>query len=377
MKHVLLALTEPNELLLNCIYEFGRVNGWQIEQCYDGKIPKHWFGDGILADYQNLEQFSAVKNFDSTPLISRILPPRKNVRTIRPDTQQIASMIVNYFSDRGFSRFIAVTSVFSEEILLGKPRNIVEALRQEVQSRGFSFTSCILNPQNDFTESDYGKQMRILQKCFLSVPKPFALILASSRFLSIAYRMLADMKIQVPEEVAVLSNTDDPLLTENAIVPTSYISGEFHELGSKMTGLLKLMMDGVQVPEEPMYVTTSGIISRKSTDSLALSDIRLAKAVAFCLQNYMNLIGVEDIAKTAGVSRVLLARLFQQHLGITPHAFLRKIRLNQICHLLDSSTFSLSEIAARTGYGTDMALSLAFKREFRMPPGKYRESRRR
>ena len=27
MKHVLLALTEPNELLLNCIYEFGRVNG--------------------------------------------------------------------------------------------------------------------------------------------------------------------------------------------------------------------------------------------------------------------------------------------------------------------------------------------------------------
>ena len=135
-------------------------------------------------------------------------------------------------------------------------------------------------------------------------------------------------------------------------------------------------MAGEVLPETPVYATPSGIVSRRSTDTLAVSDIRLAKAVSFFLQNYMNLIGVEDAAHAAGVSRMMLTRLFRQQFGKSPRRFLQEIRYNQISHLLDTTDLPLSEIARRTGYGSDMALSLAFKREFGMVPGTYRASRR-
>ena len=47
-----------------------------------------------------------------------------------------------------------------------------------------------------------------------------------------------------------------------------------------------------------------------------------------------------------------------------------------IIHLLDSTDLTLAEIARRCGYGSDMALSLAFRRETGIPPGEYRNSRR-
>ena len=125
-----------------------------------------------------------------------------------------------------------------------------------------------------------------------------------------------------------------------------------------------------------VYSTSAGVISRRSTDTLAVADLRLARAVSFFLQNYMNFIGVEDAAEVAGVSRGMLIRLFRNHFGKSPSRFLLEIRLNQIRHLLDSTDLTLSEIARRCGYGSDMALSLAFRRENGIPPGEFRNSRR-
>ncbi len=90
MKHVLCALREPNEVLLNHIYEFGRLHGWSVECCGE-KIPRHWFGDGVLSDYLTQKELSVIDRFEQTPVVSRILLPRRNIRTVRPDTERIAS----------------------------------------------------------------------------------------------------------------------------------------------------------------------------------------------------------------------------------------------------------------------------------------------
>lgn len=376
VKNILCALMEPNEYLLKHIYSVGRKEGWQIELC-GRRIPHNWSGDGIISDYLEPEDFSAVKNFENTPVVSRLLSPGRNIRTVRGDTVQIASKIVTYLADKGFSRFVTVVSRIFPEDIDGKPRDVVKALQKEIQARNLSLDICYLNQNiKDSEPEDYEENLSVLHDFFRRVPKPFALVRSSSRWLSQIYRVLFDMNLRVPEEVAVLCNTDDWLVTENAIVPTSYIGGEFQELGNKLTELLKRMMAGEVLPETPVYVTPSGIVTRRSTDTLAVSDIRLAKAVSFFLQNYMNLIGVEDAAHIAGVPRMTLTRLFQSQFGKSPRRFLQEIRYNQICHLLDTTELPLSEIARRTGYGSDMALSLAFKREFGMVPGAYRESRR-
>ena len=377
MKNILCALMEPNEELLKRIYEYGRKHDWQIERC-GRQVPDRWSGDGIISDYLELPDFAPIERFQSTPAVSRLLPPRGNIRTIRPDTMRIAEMIVDYFMNKGFTRFATAVPRILQEDLDGKPRDVLEAVRRVLESRGLQLRSCLWEeelPKADW--NDYRKRRKLLQRFFMEIPRPFAFILSSSSVLPIIYRVLHDAGLRVPEEVAVLSNTDDWSVTENAFVPTSYISGEFPELGRKLVELLARMMDGEAVPETPIYATPSSIISRRSTDTLAVADIRLAKAVGFFLQTYMNFISVEDAVRVAGVSRGLLTRLFQRQFGKSPRCFLQEIRMNQIRHLLDGTELPLAEVARQTGYGSDMALSLAFKRETGITPGRYRESRRR
>lgn len=374
MKHVLCALREPNEVLLNHIYEFGRQHGWSVECCGE-KIPRRWFGDGVLSDYLTQKELSVIDRFEQTPVVSRILLPRRNIRTVRPDTERIASMIADYFIDKGFTRFVTTPPSVPASMLDGKPRHIQTALKLALAERNFALIQLKFAFDSEL-QKDYRRGWERLRNFFGSIERPFALILPSPRRLALVYRVLDDLGVRVPEEVAVMVNTDNPMITENAAVPTSCISGEFGELASKMVELLERMMAGEPVPERMVYSSSAGVISRRSTDTLAVADLRLARAVSFFLQNYMNLIGVEDAAGMAGVSRGMLIRLFRNHFGKSPSRFLLEIRLNQIRHLLDSTDLTLAEIARRCGYGSDMALSLAFRRETGIPPGEYRNSRR-
>lgn len=152
------------------------------------------------------------------------------------------------FHEQGFTRFATAVPRILQEDLDGKPRDVLEAVRRVLESRGLLLRCCLWEeelPKADW--NDYRKRRKLLQRFFLEIPRPFAFILSSSSVLPILYRVLHDAGLRVPEEVAVLSNTDDWSVTENAFVPTSYISGEFPELGHKLVELLARMMDGEAV----------------------------------------------------------------------------------------------------------------------------------
>lgn len=375
MKDVLCALREPNELLLRHIFEYAKAHEWQLELCGE-TVPPHWTGDGVLTDYLTLPELRRIDRFETTPVVSRVLPPGGNIRTVRPDTTLIATMIADYFEAKGFTRFAMLAPPAYPEEIDGRPRHIQTAMDRVLSARGLTLRLPEF-PVMFAPDSDYRERLRKVRGFLAGIERPYALALSSSRLLALTYRALAELGLRVPEEVAVLVNTDNWSITENAIVPTSYIGGEFHELGSKMTGLLDRMMAKEDVPERIVYATSAGVVTRRSTDTLAVADLRLARAVSFLLQNYMNCISIRDAAESAGVSAGMLIRLFRRQFGTSPLRFLQEIRLNRIRNLLDSTNLTLGEIAAQTGYGSDMALSLAFRRETGLAPGQYRDSRRR
>jgi AraC-like DNA-binding protein len=81
---------------------------------------------------------------------------------------------------------------------------------------------------------------------------------------------------------------------------------------------------------------------------------------------------LESLAHTVGMSRSLLAARFRAVTGESPMRHLAAVRLNQAADYLTSSDLSIESIATRTGYGSNAALSKAFKREFGISPGTYR-----
>jgi AraC-like DNA-binding protein len=84
---------------------------------------------------------------------------------------------------------------------------------------------------------------------------------------------------------------------------------------------------------------------------------------------------LEDLAKEAGVSRSLLADRFAYFVGVPPIQYLAQWRIQLAATLLRTTQSSLAEIAEQVGYGSEAALSRAFKRWVGTAPAAYRKQR--
>jgi AraC-like DNA-binding protein/mannose-6-phosphate isomerase-like protein (cupin superfamily) len=82
---------------------------------------------------------------------------------------------------------------------------------------------------------------------------------------------------------------------------------------------------------------------------------------------------VAELARTVGMSRTLFTRRFRDVLGEPPMRYVTKARLGRAAGYLATTKSSVYEIALLVGYDSDAALAKAFKREFGLTPGQYRE----
>jgi len=83
-----------------------------------------------------------------------------------------------------------------------------------------------------------------------------------------------------------------------------------------------------------------------------------------------------ELAQRVGTSRSVLAEKFRHYLDQTPIAYLTRWRLQLAAQLLASTSYSASQIAAEVGYESEAAFNRAFKREFALPPARFRAQSR-
>lgn len=84
---------------------------------------------------------------------------------------------------------------------------------------------------------------------------------------------------------------------------------------------------------------------------------------------------VAELAKQAGVSRSVFAARFSDLLGEAPLAYIARWRIQLGARLLETTDESVLQIALQVGYESEAAFNRAFKREFDLPPARYRRGR--
>lgn len=99
----------------------------------------------------------------------------------------------------------------------------------------------------------------------------------------------------------------------------------------------------------------------------------LGPAIDLMLREYKRQIRVSDLAATTCLSTSEFSRSFKKHFGLSPHQYLRQIRIDAACELLAASNHSLSEIAALTGFFDQSHMTNTFVRVKGDSPGRYRE----
>jgi AraC-like DNA-binding protein len=116
------------------------------------------------------------------------------------------------------------------------------------------------------------------------------------------------------------------------------------------------------------YLATA---EREKNWLVALSDPRLSKAIAAMQWEYARNWSLDDLARTAGLSRAGFALNFKKWVGVTPMEYLTQWRMQIACELLQEDR-RIAEVASAVGYESESSFSVAFTRIVRCRPGQYR-----
>jgi AraC family transcriptional activator of mtrCDE len=104
----------------------------------------------------------------------------------------------------------------------------------------------------------------------------------------------------------------------------------------------------------------------------ALFDPRIGKVLSVIHQQPEHPWTLEVLADTATMSRSNFAQYFRKLLGLTPMKYLSLWRMNEARRLLETSSFSMAQIAERSGYESEAAFRKAFKNILGETPGAIR-----
>lgn len=94
-------------------------------------------------------------------------------------------------------------------------------------------------------------------------------------------------------------------------------------------------------------------------------------AIKYIQFNYSHDISIDDIARTVGVSRSHLYRLFMSNVGQSPIDYLTGYRIGEACELLKNPQLSIAEVAASVGFFDKFYFSRVFKKAMGVPPSRY------
>ena len=128
-------------------------------------------------------------------------------------------------------------------------------------------------------------------------------------------------------------------------------------------------------PDKPVrLIVPRSVVTRQSTDVLAVEDAEVAAALRFIRERACDGIRVADVLKHVPVSRSILERRFKDAIGRSPHSEIRAVQVRAAAKLLEDTDLPLKRIAAQCGIPHMEYLSYLFGRAFGMPPGAYRKA---
>ena len=208
--------------------------------------------------------------------------------------------------------------------------------------------------------NDWDTFLRWLSAKLKAASKPLAALTYdesdAARLLDVAERT----GISVPEELAILSIGNSPVICENQSVPLSSIDQNLERGGYEAATLLQRLMDGERPPRKPIVVPPAGVVLRRSTDAIAVTDPLVRQGLKYIEENLATSFGAVQIANALGITQNVLHKHFTAELGRSVGKEIARRRLAKVKLLLRNTKMSVSEIAAATGFCTPSHLSNAF-----------------
>ncbi len=208
----------------------------------------------------------------------------------------------------------------------------------------------------------------------VSLPKPVAIFADNDDRALVVSETCRFAGLNVPDDVAILGVDDDPYLCASGYPQLSSIAIPARRIGYEAAAMLERLMNGGSPRLEPILLPPIGVVSRRSTDVLAIEDPDVAIAIRYIRTHACTSISVEDVVDQVPIGRRTLEKLFLKHIGRTPLQEIQHVRIAQAQTLLATTDLTINAIALRSGYSNGNWFSTAFQSQTGQSPAAYRRS---
>ncbi len=331
-------------------------------------LPDLWAGDGVIVRFGNRLQVDQILGRGvPTVNVDTIFEGLPGVCDVVTDDAERARLAFHHLRDRGFEKF-AYFAPPSHRYSDKRGKEFVEIVRE-------SGLECFEYKPGYRSGRKLGweEQQRRVSRWLASLPRPIGVLTVDAH----RGRQLAEIcfmaEVRVPDQVAILAGDTDELMCEVCTPPLSSVALAGRRIGYEAAAALDRMMNGERLPRAAIKIPPHGVISRQSTDILAIDDDTVVRALRFIQARAFQDIVVKDILHEVPVSRRSLEIQFRKYLGRSPAEEIRRVRLDKGRELLARTDMSIGEIASACGFANGTRFGVAFRKRFGKTPLAYRK----
>lgn len=335
------------------------------------EVPRGWSGDGVIATVHTRRMAAKLQAY-GVPVVNVSGARRREIGfpRVTTDAMAVVGMAVEHLRDKGLGNIA----------FCGEPdRPFIDfwtdAYRSVMREAGMDAIvyepSARIGPRAG-TAARQDDRRRWLER----LPKPVGIIgwyTGLCRHLAMA---CAESGIEVPDEAAIISLETEDLLGRAVYPPLSGVDIPVRSIGYEAAGQLDRLMRGEKLVHHEIELQPLGVTTRQSTDLMACDDPQVRQVMRFIREHAHEGISVSDVLKNVPLARRSLERRFQVVLGRSPAEEIRRVKIEKVRRLLDSTDIPIPDIAEACGFNYVEHMIPVFSKYHGCTPSRYRKKAR-
>lgn len=361
--------------VLSGIYRYARPNKpWFVRACPPThealKAVKAWQPQGIIIHMAGADLEAELEKFDVPVVCVSNAVRGMSFPYVCFDDVAVGAMGAEHYLTKGFSNFAFFGSSTNRS-----SQQREEGFQKSLRSAGMS-CRCFYEPHFSPEQEQWGEAMEELGRWLVGLPKPAALMGYTDSYALMASEACLQTGIKVPSEIAILGADNDELICNRAYPTLSSIDLDAQTAGYMAARLLERGMAGRKVPRRPVWIRPTRVVTRESSDVLAVSDPYVVQAEEYIRSHVSGKLTVNDVAKIVPISRRALEKRFQAALRRTPLQEIQRVRVLRAQELLLSTEMSVSAVAKAAGFRNTRHFWENFRRHTGLKPLQFRRQGR-
>jgi LacI family transcriptional regulator len=273
--------------------------------------------------------------------------PTSSIPYLVSDSEAVARLAAAHLLELGFRHYAFCG--FSPTPMNGWSRDRELTFSSIIRGAGHTCATYNSAPP---TTTTWNRNHRQLMDWLASLPRPLGLMACCDAQACQVLNACRALGLRVPEDVAVVGVDNDVSVCEFTDPPLTSVEQGGQRLGYEAAQLLEQMMSGKKVAGGKRTVEPVGVVSRRSTDSLAIDDPDVVAGLLFIRRHATEGIGISDVCSVVSMAPSSFRGQFKRLVGRTIHDEIQRVRIEHAKQLLISTDWPLKQVAKQSGFSS-------------------------